>query len=435
MTDADVVVAGAGAAGMSLAWHLVNGTGQGGRSRSGAPEVLLVEPPPGPVRSPERTWCFWEEGSGEFDDLLAASWRRLSVTDRHGRTACGDGGSTYKMLRSADFSRGLGARLASSGRVRRVTGTVSGVRDVPGGGEVAGVYADGRTLRLRGRWVFDSRPPRALPPARTTLLQHFRGWFLRTARPCFDPSVARLMDFRTRQPPQGLAFVYLLPLAPDRALVEYTVFSASVLSTQAYDDALRRYLEDVRPLGDCTVTATEHGVIPMTDGRFPRRTGRSLFRIGAAGGAVRPSTGYAFAALQHQAAAAAAALRDGGTPLPPDPHSWRHRTMDAVLLRALATGRLDGADFFADLFRRNPVRRVVRFLEGRSTPAEEWAIGVRAPVLPMLRTLGELPFLPRRSVRAPGRPAAAPGPGPGPGRPAASPDRGGAAAEHGEARS
>ena len=391
MTDADIVVVGAGASGLSLAWRLVSGTHPAGE----APSVLLVEPPPGPVRSPARTWCFWEEGPGEFDDLVTASWNRLSVTGGDGRTTSGAGGLTYKMIGSGHFTRALDARLATWRGVGRVTGTVSAVHDVPGGAEVAGVDAGGRPFRLRSRWVFDSRPPLRLPPARTTLLQHFRGWFLRTEQHCFDASVAQLMDFRTQQPLRGLAFVYLMPLAEDEALVEYTVFSSSVLTAEAYETALRRYIEDTRRLGRYTVTATEQGVIPMTDGVFPRRTGRSVFRIGAAAGATRPSTGYTFTALQRQTAAVAASHRAGLTPLPPDPHSWRHRTMDAVLLRALATGRVDGAAFFTGLFRRNSTSRVLRFLEGRSTPADDWTIGLRTPVLPMVRSLGELPFLPR----------------------------------------
>lgn len=422
LLDADVVVVGAGASGLSLAWRLASGARAAARLSPAPLSVVLVEPPPGPARSPSRTWCFWEEGPGEFDDLVTASWTRLSVTGGDGATTCsgpasGSGAGaatmTYKMLRSADYVRELDARLASSGGVRRVTGTVATVRDVPAGGEVGGVDERGRPFRLTGRWVFDSRPPARLPAARTTLLQHFHGWFLRTERPCFDPSVARLMDFRTPQPRHGLAFVYLLPLAEDRALVEYTVFSPSVLPPRAYESALRRYVEEVPGLGGDpggrTVTATEHGVIPMTDGVFPRRAGTSVFRIGAAAGAVRPSTGYAFAAIQRQAADVAAACGAGRTPLPPRPHAWRHRTMDAVLLRALATGRVDGAAFFTGLFRRNPLERVLRFLDGGSTPVQEWAIGLRTPVVPMVRTLAELPFVQRRFPPGPDRTAPAGG--------------------------
>jgi lycopene beta-cyclase len=396
VTDADIVVVGAGAAGLSLVRRLVDAPP--GRT---VPSVVLVEPPPGSaVRSADRTWCFWEQAPGEYDDLVTASWDRLLVRGRDGRATTATSPLPYRMIRSTDFVPAIGTRLASAPQVSRMSGTVTDVRDAPGGGLVTGTRADGGRFGLTGRWVFDSRPPGRLPPARTTLLQHFRGWFVTTEEDRFDPSVAELMDFRTRQPARGLSFSYVLPFGPRHALVEYTEFSAAILDRQAYDAELWHYTRHVRPLGAFTVTGTEQGVIPMTDGVFPRRTGRSVFRLGAAGGATRPSTGYTFAAIQRQTAAVAAACHAGRTPVPPRPHTRRHHAMDAAMLRALATGRLDGAAFFEDLFRRNPLDRVLRFLDGRSTLREEWAIGVRSPVLPMARSLAELPFLPRRADRS-----------------------------------
>ena len=261
--------------------------------------------------------------------------------------------------------------------------------------------ADGRTLTLRSRYVFDSRPLRALPAARTRLLQHFRGWFVRTRTDRFDPAVADLMDFRVPQPRHGLAFGYVLPLAPDRALVEYTEFSRTPLTTAAYEAALGHYAREVLRLGEFTVDTAEQGVIPMTDARFPRRAGAAVFRIGTAGGATRPATGYTFAAVQRHSRAIAAALRDGHGSVPA-PHGRRALAMDAVLLRALDTGRIDGPAFFIGLFRRTPPQRLLRFLDGATSVREEWGIGLRTPVGPMLRTALEVPFLPRRPHPVPG---------------------------------
>jgi lycopene beta-cyclase len=401
--DADVVVVGAGAAGLSLVGHLLDAAGP-----SGPPSVAVVEPPPGPDRSPERTWCFWEEGGGGpgagLGVPVAASWRRLLVRGPGGETLGGDSPRRYTMVRSADFTRALDARLAASPAVTRVTGTATAVEDGPRGARVSGTDAGGRPFALTGRWVFDSRPPRVLPPARTILLQHFRGWFVRTREDRFDPDTAELMDLRTPQPRCGLSFAYVLPLTPREALVEYTEFSPAVLTGGEYEAALRHYTGHVRPLGAFTVTGAEQGVIPMTDGRFARRAGRSVFRVGTAGGATRPSTGYTFATVQRQSARVAAALAAGRTPLPPRPYARRHLAMDAALLRALATGRVDGADFFARLFRRNRLESVLRFLDGRSAFREEVAIGLRSPVWPMARSLAELPLLPRRPPAAVPRP-------------------------------
>ncbi|MYS54895.1 lycopene cyclase, partial [Streptomyces sp. SID6013] len=66
--------------------------------------------------------------------------------------------------------------------------------------------------------------------------------------------------------------------------------------------------------------------------------------------------------------------------------------------RALATGRVDGPDLFFRLFDRVPAGRLLRFLDGRSRPYEDLAVGVCVPVLPMLRTAAELPWVPRRHL-------------------------------------
>lgn len=399
---ADIAIVGAGASGLSLAYRLCGAAAPRGRGGTGGPGpgpgpgIVLLDAPPGPARPPERTWCFWEPRRGEFDAALTTYWDRLRVTGPRGRvTEHALGPQRYKMLRSGPFAAFVGARLDAHPGLRRAEAHVHEVTDGPEGAEVLGTTADGRPVRVRARWVFDSRPPAALPPARTTLLQHFKGWFVRTRCPVLDAGGADLMDFRTRQPATGLSFGYVLPWSTREALVEYTEFSPRPCGQAAYDSALRHYVEEVLGHTRYEVTGVESGVIPMSDGHFAPRAGASVFRIGAAGGATRPSTGYTFSAIQRQTRQIADAWRRGEVPAPLPVHSRRALAMDAVLLRALDTGRLDGAAFFTGLFERVPVRRLLRFLDGETGPAEEFAVGVRTPVSPMLRTLLELPTLRR----------------------------------------
>ncbi|MCX2924064.1 lycopene cyclase family protein [Streptomyces sp. NEAU-W12] len=385
----DVVIVGGGASGLSLAHRL---------AATGAPAtVTLVEAPEGPRRPPERTWCYWDQDTGDHDEAVSASWSLLRVHGADGDAiTLNPAPLRYRMLRSTEFERLVHSALARSPGARVLRATADTVRNTAHGAEVRCTTPDGRTLTLRARHVFDSRPRRPLPPARTQLMQHFRGWFVHTDVDRFDPAVADLMDFRVPQPRHGLAFGYVLPLAPNRALVEYTEFSRTPLTTEEYDAALADYSRDILKLGAPAVESTEQGVIPMTDARFARRAGPAVFRIGTAGGATRPATGYTFAAVQRQSRAIAAALRDGQAIAPP-PHGRRALAMDAMLLRALDTGRIDGPDFFTGLFRRIPPERLLRFLDGATSFWEEWGIGLRTPVGPMLRTAVELPFLPRRS--------------------------------------
>ncbi|MEU0295511.1 lycopene cyclase family protein, partial [Streptomyces microflavus] len=74
----------------------------------------------------------------------------------------------------------------------------------------------------------------------------------------------------------------------------------------------------------------------------------------------------------------------------PGPHPRRQ------VLRALDSGRVDGADFFTRLFRGVPAERLLRFLDGSSQIHEDLLIGLRTPVVPMLRTVVGLPFTARR---------------------------------------
>ncbi|MEU1479190.1 lycopene cyclase family protein [Streptomyces sp. NPDC005760] len=397
MHEADVAIIGAGAAGLSLA-HRLSRPAPGTRRLS----VVLLDAPPGPLRPPRRTWCFWETGRGPYDAAVTRSWQRLRAHRPTGEPIEHViSPLRYKMIHSDDFEALIAHDLARGGQVRRVEATVESVEGLPRGARIDARTADGRPDSLHARWVFDSRPLGSLPAARTTLLQHFHGWFVRTGRPVFDQARVEFMDLRTPQPAHGLSFGYVLPTGPDQALVEYTEFSRSVLSPGAYDKALTDYTGAVLGLKDFEVTGTETGVIPMTDARFARRTGDSVFRIGAAGGATRPSTGYTFAGVQRQTAAVAVALRHGRRPVPPLPHSARARAMDAVLLHALDSGLVDGADFFSRLFTTIPMTRLLRFLDGGTQLHEELAIGLRTPVLPMLRAAAHMPRLPRRPFPGP----------------------------------
>ncbi|MFJ6088339.1 lycopene cyclase family protein [Streptomyces sp. NPDC092369] len=389
----DVIIVGGGAAGLSLAYRLAGASPSLG--------ITLVEAPDGALRPPERTWCYWDCGESDIDEAVSASWSRLRIHGADGSaTTVRPSPLSYHMVRSADFERLVHSRLTRLSSVRILRATAHTVRNTAGGAEVLCTPADGRVLSLRARYAFDSRPRHHLPPARTQLTQHFRGWFLRTETARFDPSVADLMDFRVPQPSHGLAFGYVLPLAPDRALVEYTEFSRAPLTTAAYETALLHYCRHILELGAFEVESAEQGAIPMTDARLAHQVGPAVFRIGTAGGATRPSTGYTFAAVQRQSRAIAASLRAGHA-LVPAPYGQRALAMDAVLLRALDTGRINGPDFFTGLFRRIPPERLLRFLDGDTSLWEEWSVGLRTPIGPMLRTAVELPFLPRRSPPEP----------------------------------
>jgi lycopene beta-cyclase len=359
MQDFDIIILGAGAAGLSLAHHL-GLAGLGGR-------VLVIER--NQTRVNDRRWSFWESTDGPFETLVSRRWDHIQVFGHGFGQRFDINPNAYKMIRGADFYAHMDAYLERQPNITRVYGDVQRIEDETDG---AKVWVDGQPYR--GRWVFNSIVWSSTPkPGYHHLLQHFKGYVLETKTPAFDPSVATFMDFRT--PQHGdTRFVYVLPTSPTRALVEYTVFSGSLLPDPDYDAGLRAYLNDILKLGDFTILETESGVIPMTDAPFELQPRPHVMNIGTAGGCTKPSTGYTFRHIQAQSARIVESLQQTGQPFYAVPRWERHRWMDSVLLRVLATGREDGSHVFTRLFQTNPVHRVLEFLNENTTLADDIAL-------------------------------------------------------------
>ncbi|XDZ64713.1 lycopene cyclase family protein [Alphaproteobacteria bacterium LSUCC0684] len=176
--------------------------------------------------------------------------------------------------------------------------------------------------------VYDSRPP---PLPEGIMLQHFLGWEIETEHPCFDESTAVLMDFRCDQS-RGVHFIYILPYSAHRALVESTMFTPTLEENTFYENAIDRYCREILASGQYRILRREKGVIPM--GVFAPRD-PELPSIGGNGGAIRPSSGYAFAFIQKQADAIRACITGGEIHASTLPHQPVDLWMDRIFLRVL----------------------------------------------------------------------------------------------------
>ncbi|MFI5937583.1 lycopene cyclase family protein [Actinoplanes sp. NPDC051494] len=367
--DVDLAVIGCGGAG-SLVLAALQRRGVRGL------RIAVIDP----QEHRDRTWAFWTGAEDELDPVLESSWASVDLVGVERRRRLALAPMRYAMVRSAPvFALAVQARERLGARL--VTSVVSGLVD--DGSGVAVLDGDGKRI-VRARWALDSRPAAPARPGRTSWLQHFRGWWVESPTAVFDPSAAVLMDFRTPQPARGVSFGYVLPTSATSALVEYTEFSAATLTDTAYDAALRAYLT-VLGISGLSVHEVENGAIPMTDAPFILRPSARVVRLGTAGGATRASTGYTFSAMRRQADQIAGALVRGKAPVPRAPYPRRHRWMDAVALRAWDTGLVEAPEFYERLFAANPSDRVLRFLDGLTTPLEEVALMASTPLAAMTR--------------------------------------------------
>jgi lycopene beta-cyclase len=375
----DYIILGGGLAGLSLAYHLLH-------SPLADRSILIVEPDDKDRN--DRTFCYWSDRPTPFDDIIHRSWDQIRIIDEHEQRSIDLGAYRYQMIRSLDFYRHVRATLAAHPNVTWLQGAADRVEEATEG---ASVSVEGRSYF--GRWVFDSRFKvaafKANPANEGALYQHFTGWRIETPDDAFDPSAATMFDFRTPQggPQRGeLRFCYVLPLSKREALVEFVA-----LSHHQLEPTLKHYVEHTLNLRDYRILEEEGGVSPLTERSFPRRASECsrIMTIGTAGGRVKASTGYAFTRIQQDSAAIVQSLIETGQPFSVPADSGFFRLCDALLLHLMRERGATIQSIFGVLFRRNPVRRIFRFLDEASSIADTALIIANMPPRPFLQALYE----------------------------------------------
>lgn len=355
----DIIIAGGGMAGLSMLRHLR-------MAGLDALRVLVLERES--RKGNDRTWCFWENDDGPFESIVHRAWDQVRV---HGGPSKPLDlpllGYRYKMIRSLDLYHFMDDAIANDPLVERRQAEIQSIREAEGFAEV---------VSSAGTWrasvVFDSTHRLPLNAVgRHHLLQHFLGYVIRTEQPVFDTAWPDLMHFGIPQQDE-CRFVYVLPLEKDLALIEFTVFSERLLERNDYETALEGYIrERLGPVG-WSIQETEYGVIPMSDEPAKEFPSPHVVRIGTSGGYTNPATGYTFRNTQKRLAELVRHYRQyGNWQAPTGMWQWRFGLYASVMLNVLEKRRVPAPEMFYDLYRKNPVDRVFRFLDGESTFTEE----------------------------------------------------------------
>lgn len=370
--DYDYIVTGGGCAGLSFIMHVLNEPALQDK------RILLLEKES--KLANDRTWCFWEKSTGFFENIIYKKWDYAWFHDATYSSLKSLAPYSYKMIRGIDFYTHCYTAIRASDRVDVQHGEVLSLDNVG-----SGVQAKTSAGIFSSRFAFNSilfQPPQ-LKKDHYLLLQHFKGWVIETDEPVFDPEKATLMDFRVDQS-LGTTFFYVMPFSPTRALVEYTLFTHTVLESQQYDEGLRAYVGQFLGTKNYRVVEEEFGVIPMTDHLFPVQQGNIIY-LGTAGGQTKPSSGYTFRFIQKHALALVESLKKNDHPfLATSFFQKRFMWYDRVLLHMLYHKKMPGSRIFSLLFRKNQIKRIFRFLDNETGPIEE---------LFLLNTLPQFPFM------------------------------------------
>jgi lycopene beta-cyclase len=320
----DVAIIGGGNAGITLAATL--------SAQKSPLKTLVFEP-----KTPQQRDCCWSlwatpAQSKNLDRSILGKWPQWRLIDDSREVLLKSHNYEYITLSAEKYLQHCEDNLAGSVGIQRCAVDQLSL----GSGSVA-FQAGGKSYTAKN--LFDSRPPAV---ANNSLRQHFMGWEIRTKTRISETDIATLMDFRVDQS-RGLHFIYALPFSDHHLFIESTMISKTLEDKQWYRDAISHWLQR-HGLEIDELLREEIGVIPMEEIPHAALTSAS---IGAASGAVRLSSGYAFAAIQAQMTRLAGGIATGDYSVP-KPTSSYLSAMDRVFNGVL----LSRPDLAVDIFMR-----------------------------------------------------------------------------------
>ena len=116
----DFIIAGGGAAGLSLACHLMQSPSRDSR-------ILIIDQEAKDQN--DRTWCFWANHSTLFDEIVSRSWVQLQVFGKSLALTVDLRPYRYNLIRGIDFYTFAHQRLSRSPQVDLLRGKVEHIED------------------------------------------------------------------------------------------------------------------------------------------------------------------------------------------------------------------------------------------------------------------------------------------------------------------
>ncbi len=367
----DYIITGAGCAGLSFAMHLMHS------GKFDQKKILIVDKDA--KTKNDRTWCFWEKEDNLFQSIVAKEWQQLIIYSKGYNKLLEIAPYRYKLIRGKDYYAYCLTHLQKNKNIHFLQAEVQSVYSK----ETTGAVINQKYYTCDFLFNSISFEKPELKKGDFYLLQHFKGWFINSADPVFNPGDATLMDFRTEQNNET-RFFYVLPFTAQKALVEFTVFSDKILDDSDYEAVLENYIRNKLKVTNYSISEKEFGVIPMTNYHFPVCQNNIIF-LGTAGGQTKGSSGYTFRFIQKHAASLVASLIRHNHPFATKKPSKRFGFYDSVLLNILHHNAVPGMHIFSELFKKNKPQQVFKFLDNETNLAEELKIISSLPALPFTR--------------------------------------------------
>ena len=339
----DIAIIGGGNAGLSLARNLFRDQTK--------KKIIVIEP-----EFPENktaNWCTWmhKDNASIFKNSIKGSWQDWIVSNKTQKINHSSSSYKYVCIDASIYLTQIENELNNS--------NIHILRD-----EVVKISNENKRKEIickdnivSTNHVYDSRPPEL----HTGLLrQHFYGIEFELTKPHHIDSVI-LMDFDVDQY-NGLHFIYALPFSERRLFVESTVISKELNQIEWYENQIKLWMNN-KNLDYLKKISSEKGVIPQ--GKIEYKN-QSIHHIGARGGAVRLSSGYAFHNIQSQVGELANNIRNDCYDVPVAMNKFV-TFMDEIFNKVLINNPQIAADLFLTTTKSLSADEFARFMTNKTS--------------------------------------------------------------------
>lgn len=342
-------------------------------------------------KSNDRTWCFWEatpsfghpSKGGEFlNEIISKEWENTLFANENFRKQLNIEPYNYKMIKGSDFYTFIFKEISKHENIYFLKEKVADFSDLDHHCLVK-TAQNSFTCNKIFNSIFN---PNVITSQKKypLLQQHFIGWFIKSKELVFDENTATFMDFSVKQK-GNTRFMYVLPTSKNEALIEYTLFSKDLLSTNEYEEEIELYIKNLG-ITEYEIIEKEQGNIPMTCYPFWKNNTKNIIHIGSAGGWTKASTGFTFKNVTKKSKQLVTFLATNSdfTQFNKKDKFWLY---DLLFIDVLYQNNALGSKLFSSLFKNGNSSIILKFLDEETSWLEDLNVILKCPKIPFIKAL------------------------------------------------
>lgn len=330
----------------------------------------------------DRTWCFWTKKKGIWNNIISKTWDSALFANQDFQRNLDLIPYQYHMVKGLDFYTQVFDVISKEENIHFLNQKVTDIEE-----SETIIMVQTETESFSCSKLFNSIYTKSKMDIQTdypVLQQHFIGWFIKSEQAIFNSEQATFMDFSVEQK-GNTRFMYVLPTSKTEALVEYTLFSHTLLTKEEYEIEIKNYIQKLG-ISHYEIIEKEQGSIPMTCYPFWKQNTKNVINIGSAGGWTKASTGYTFKNSDKKSSELVAFLQreTNFTKFHKRNKFWFY---DLLLLDILDRKNELGSSIFSSMFKKGNPTLIFKFLDEETSLFEDIQVILKCPKVPFIQAL------------------------------------------------